>query len=214
MEEKLTVREACRRRIPLDGADAQALEHGMTQLEAENAKLRRMYDAAMENAALWKKDVEGRDLQVKDLHEALLNMVGFFGEAATRHSMGKTFSPTHAEVVKGAKQALAKYAAVTERPVSELGLDLKTYEAAKAEQARGEKVLLDDVIKNLGKPKEESKPMDEALIDNIVRAVAELPDRSSPDDQPNMMLVTDAELREILQAHLREKAKSETEESK
>ena len=47
-DEKMTVREACRQRYPLGGADAQALEHGMTQLESENKKMRQMYDDAME----------------------------------------------------------------------------------------------------------------------------------------------------------------------
>ena len=36
-------------------------------------------------------------------------------------------------------------------------------------------------------------------IDSIVRDVAELPDRNSPDDNPEMMLVTDTELRAIIQ---------------
>ena len=32
---RITVREACRRRMPLDGADAQALEHALTITERE-----------------------------------------------------------------------------------------------------------------------------------------------------------------------------------
>jgi hypothetical protein len=36
------------------------------------------------------------------------------------------------------------------------------------------------------------------LADRIVLAVAELPGRSSPEDQPEMMLVSDTELREII----------------
>lgn len=43
----LTVREACRRRMPLDGTDAQALEHAITITERERdearAELRRTY---------------------------------------------------------------------------------------------------------------------------------------------------------------------------
>ena len=42
------------------------------------------------------------------------------------------------------------------------------------------------------------KPMN---FDRIIRAVAELPDRTSPDDQPEMMLVTADELAAILRAH-------------
>jgi hypothetical protein len=36
-------------------------------------------------------------------------------------------------------------------------------------------------------------------IDSIVQKVQEIPDRNSPEDQPEMMLVTDAELRAILE---------------
>lgn len=36
----LTIREACRRRMPLDGADAQALEHALTITERERDALR------------------------------------------------------------------------------------------------------------------------------------------------------------------------------
>lgn len=38
----------------------------------------------------------------------------------------------------------------------------------------------------------------EALVTHIVQRVAELPDRTSPDDQPDMMLVTSQELYDIL----------------
>ena len=38
-------------------------------------------------------------------------------------------------------------------------------------------------------------------ITKIVRDVAELPDRTSPDDQPDMMLVTAEELQAILARH-------------
>lgn len=37
---KITVREACRRRMPLDGADAQALEGALQQADAECIKLK------------------------------------------------------------------------------------------------------------------------------------------------------------------------------
>jgi len=40
------------------------------------------------------------------------------------------------------------------------------------------------------------------LATAIIRDVAELPDRTSPNDQPDMMLVTADELRTILEAHL------------
>lgn len=38
-------------------------------------------------------------------------------------------------------------------------------------------------------------------IDKILREVAELPDRNSPEDNPDAMLVTAAELRHIIEAH-------------
>lgn len=41
-----------------------------------------------------------------------------------------------------------------------------------------------------------------SLLDDIVRDVAELPDRNSPEGQPDMMLVTVAELQEILERNL------------
>jgi len=40
MVENVTVREACRRRTSLDGADAQALEHALTQAEQEIKELK------------------------------------------------------------------------------------------------------------------------------------------------------------------------------
>lgn len=36
------------------------------------------------------------------------------------------------------------------------------------------------------------------IIDAVIREIAELPDRTSPIDEPEMMLVTGDELREIL----------------
>lgn len=39
-------------------------------------------------------------------------------------------------------------------------------------------------------------------IDSIIRAVAELPDRTSPEDDPTQMTVTESELRDILWRHL------------
>ena len=40
MDEPLTVREACKRRHPLDGTDAQALEHALTITERERDEVR------------------------------------------------------------------------------------------------------------------------------------------------------------------------------
>lgn len=39
-------------------------------------------------------------------------------------------------------------------------------------------------------------------IESIIRDIAELPDRTSPEDQPEAMLVTSDELRIILTRHL------------
>jgi len=41
----LTVRKACRQRVPLDGADAQALEHALTMTEGERDSIRAVVDA-------------------------------------------------------------------------------------------------------------------------------------------------------------------------
>ena len=45
-------------------------------------------------------------------------------------------------------------------------------------------------------------------IDNVLRDVAELPDRNSPEDWPEAMLVTGAELRQIIVAHAAEAPQS------
>lgn len=42
MGERLTVREACRRRMPLDGSDAQCLEHALEMTERERDEARRI----------------------------------------------------------------------------------------------------------------------------------------------------------------------------
>lgn len=44
----------------------------------------------------------------------------------------------------------------------------------------------------------------DAWMSNIIREVAELPDRSSPPDEPEMMLVTSSELKEILTVGLQD----------
>jgi hypothetical protein len=41
----------------------------------------------------------------------------------------------------------------------------------------------------------------DSWIDSIVRDVSEIPDRNSPDDNPDMMLVTEKELRDIISDH-------------
>lgn len=45
-------------------------------------------------------------------------------------------------------------------------------------------------------------PSDELIAQSIVSDVAELPDRTSPEDQPDMMLVTADELTAIVLANL------------
>jgi hypothetical protein len=42
--------------------------------------------------------------------------------------------------------------------------------------------------------------LSDGQVDRIIRDVAELPDRTSPEDQPEMMLVTAAELAAILKS--------------
>jgi hypothetical protein len=55
-----------------------------------------------------------------ELREALENMTGLFGEAVTRHQMGKAYSDLHREAVKSAKDALAKYAEKQSSEASEV----------------------------------------------------------------------------------------------
>lgn len=39
-------------------------------------------------------------------------------------------------------------------------------------------------------------------VDSIIRDICELPDRTSPEGQPDVMIVSDGELRDILWRHL------------
>ncbi len=48
----MTVREACRRRMPLDGADSQALEYALQQLEREKAALE-VENERLRNLSVW-----------------------------------------------------------------------------------------------------------------------------------------------------------------
>ncbi|WP_211440950.1 hypothetical protein [Collimonas humicola] len=65
-QERVTIREACRRRMPLGGVDAEMLEHGLTQVEAElaaaaerNAALVAAITGLLECAELSQDDLEG-----------------------------------------------------------------------------------------------------------------------------------------------------------
>lgn len=49
-------------------------------------------------------------VEARELTDALKNMVGCFGEAATKLQMGKAFGEFHAEAVRFAKETLRKYA--------------------------------------------------------------------------------------------------------
>jgi len=73
----LPVREAARRRTPLDGADAQALEGALTQAEREVKELRRAYEA---ERALFLETAAHRD-QVTQERDALRKV----SEAVERH---------------------------------------------------------------------------------------------------------------------------------
>lgn len=61
--ESLTVREAARRRHPLDGADAQALEAALADTERRLDALRR---AVLEAAVLRATCVEGRQVHLRE----------------------------------------------------------------------------------------------------------------------------------------------------
>lgn len=43
-----------------------------------------------------------------------------------------------------------------------------------------------------------------AIIDEIISDIGDLPDRASPEGQPDMMLVTSEELEIILERHLKD----------
>ncbi len=60
--------------------------------------------------------------------------------------------------------------------------------------------------------KSASDGMTDRVVDQIVRDVAELPDRTSPEDQPDMMLVTADELTLIVRRVLTQEGASEAQE--
>lgn len=59
---------------------------------------------------------------------------------------------------------------------------------------------------SLPAPQQATSHVETDWISNVIRDVSELPDRSSPDDEPDMMLVTAAELRSILETHAPQQA--------
>lgn len=79
------------------------------EAEAETAKLRSKMERLKDAYAMSQNNLIGANLQNGELRDALQSMTGLFGEAVTRHQMGKGFSELHAEAVKSAKAALAKY---------------------------------------------------------------------------------------------------------
>lgn len=62
---------------------------------------------------------------------------------------------------------------------------------------------------SLPAPQQATSHVETDWISNVIRDVSELPDRSSPDDEPDMMLVTAAELRSILETHAPQQATPE-----
>jgi hypothetical protein len=80
-EKKITVREACRRQMPLDGADSQCLEHALTITERErDAAIARAEKAEAEIRAFQelKRKYEGDEIvaeQERDSLRALLRDV-------------------------------------------------------------------------------------------------------------------------------------------
>lgn len=55
-KQKLTIREACQQRIPLDGIDAQALEHALTRTENERDAYKRDYQAEISGNKALRED--------------------------------------------------------------------------------------------------------------------------------------------------------------
>lgn len=86
--EKITVREACRKRMALGGTDAEALEHGMTQLEAENKKLREMYDGVLESRAHVIAEKSTLLLQYREAVDALRTIKKEYREGTIKVAFG------------------------------------------------------------------------------------------------------------------------------
>lgn len=61
-------------------------------------------------------------------------------------------------------------------------------------------------LRDMPAPQQATSHVETDWISNVIRDVSELPDRSSPDDEPDMMLVTAAELRSILETHAPQQA--------
>lgn len=84
-----------------------------------------------------------------------------------------------------------------------LAIGLRRPAHADGKWARDEQAICDLALSALDAPA--SAQNGRALLEAIalvVRDVAELPDRTSPDDWPEALLVTAEELREILERHL------------
>jgi hypothetical protein len=72
-------------------------------------------------------------------------------DAATGTTLQVISTELHREcqVIKGEDPLPHAGERLTEKPLSDLGLDIATYEAAKREQAEGKRIPIDDVIKGL-----------------------------------------------------------------
>ena len=75
MPEWLTVRAACRKRAPLDGVDAEALEHALTQTEAErDAQEERVRELEAELVSPEQLDILGLQAVVEDAAIQILKL--------------------------------------------------------------------------------------------------------------------------------------------
>lgn len=79
------------------------------------AALREALDSDAESLKLYRAARDRADAanaRVQELRDALHNMIGLFGEAATKLAMGKAFTDLHAEAVKIGKETLERHSAV------------------------------------------------------------------------------------------------------
>jgi hypothetical protein len=94
------------------------------------------YQCASDHIPVLNAKVSALELQVEEYRKALEFCTGFKGSCP--------------EGSRVAREVLERF---TEKPLSDLGLDLATYEAAKKEQGEGKRVLIDDVIKRIDERK-------------------------------------------------------------
>lgn len=150
--ERLTVREACRQRHPLDGADAQALEHALTMTEKERddaqkeAELQRgfarMHEHVYErcgviNRAL-RHALQTAQAKIKATQDEGVGTPADDAMPDIQHALGLT--PAKAEQVVDAMEDVidAAKAVASKTPLDPLGVALAALHKIKSELAEQE----------------------------------------------------------------------------